>query len=922
MARGVFGREAELGAVDAVLASARHGLSALVLEGDPGIGKTTVWQKGIAHAGSEGYRVLSCRAAPTEVRLSFTALGDLLASVEPAVFHSLPDPQRAALDAALLRSESKGAAPNPRAIGTGIVSLLVELAASAPVLLAIDDLQWLDLPSARALEFALRRLAPHRIAVLATVRLGERSSGTGLLSAGLDANTQRLRLGPLSLGALYRIVEGELGHGLPRPLLVRILRATGGNPFYALEIARTLEVEGTLAPGQELPTPDDLRALVAKRLRGLPRRTQEALLRVSALAQPTISLVDPADLAPAEEAGVARVRSDGRIELAHPLFASALYASASQERRRKLHGELAKIASDVEERALHLMLMCPSDDADEQLAAVLHDAAEHALRRGAVEVAAELEEQSARRTPPRQIDVRQQRYLRAARHHLKAGDPVRSRALCEEVLGGSPPLSVRAHALHLLAETYAIERAEAAIPLLEEALACVGDDAGHAALLEIALGLMVGAGLDPKGAHRHLIRAVELAERAADSSLIAEAIALKAITGLVSGQGLDEQELQRALALEDPAREVPFQMSASRNVAEAYEHVGRIDRARELYVELRERLVARGDEGDLPGVLAQLAATAWLAGDLEVAEREASDAERVAALTGVEIFRAFALTVRAMVRATRGNSSGALADGTESLAVSEHVGWMVGVAQARWALGFLALSEANPEATVATLEPVVNAIEALGVYEWPIAMSLPDAIEAFVATGRIERATRLTDALAACGRKFDRPWALATSGRCRALLEAAAGDLDAALTAAEQALVAHERLPMPFELGRTLLVQGQLLRRRGARRAGRETLHRALAIFEKLGAPRWAEKARAEIARIGVRHAPEELTEGEQRVAELAAQGLTNPEIAARLFMSRRTVEANLARAYGKLGIHSRAELGAVMAKRGPAGSS
>jgi DNA-binding CsgD family transcriptional regulator len=922
MATTVFGRDAELGAVDAVLAAGRRGLAALVLEGDPGIGKTTVWQMGIGRAAAEGYRVLSCRAAPTEARLSFTALGDLLAPVEPAAFDTLPDPQRGALDAALLRAESEGAAPNPRAIGTGIVSLLAELAASAPVLLAIDDLQWLDLPSARALEFALRRLAPHPIAVLATVRLGERTSGTGLLSTDLDGRSRSLRLGPLSLGALYRIVEDALGHGLPRPLLVKIERATGGNPFYTLEIARALETEGKLVAGQELPIPDDLRELAAKRLRKLPQQTREALLRVSALARPTISLVDPAHLAPAEEAGVARVRADGRIELAHPLFASALYAAASHERRRKLHGELAEIAGDVEERARHLMLMRASDEPDEHVAGVLHEAAEHALRRGAVEVAAELDEQSARRTPAQQIDVRWQRYLRAARHHLRAGDPVRSRAICEEVLGGSPASSVRAHALHLLAETYAIERAETAIPLLEEARACVGDDAGHAAQLEIALGLMVGAGLDPKGAHRHLIRAVELAERAADSSLIAEAIALKAITGLVSGQGLDEQELQRALALEDPAREVSFQMSASRNVAEAYEHIGRIDRARELFVKLRERLVARGDEGDLPGVLAHLAGTAWLAGDLEIAEREASDAERVAALTGVEIFRAFALMVRAMVRAIRGNSSGARADGTESLAVSEHVGWVVGVVQARYALGFLALSEANPEAAVAALEPVVTAIEALGVYEWPIAMSLPDAIEAFVATGELERATRLTDALASWGRKFDRPWALATSGRCRALLAAAAGELDSAGAAAAQALVAHERLPMPFELARTLLVQGQLLRRRGERRAGRETLQRALAIFEKIGAPLWAEKARSEIARIGVRRAPEELTEGEARVAELAAQGLTNPEIAGRLFMSRRTVEANLSRAYGKLGIHSRAELGATMAKRRAASSS
>jgi DNA-binding CsgD family transcriptional regulator len=195
-------------------------------------------------------------------------------------------------------------------------------------------------------------------------------------------------------------------------------------------------------------------------------------------------------------------------------------------------------------------------------------------------------------------------------------------------------------------------------------------------------------------------------------------------------------------------------------------------------------------------------------------------------------------------------------------------------------------------------------------------MGVPDSVEALVATGDIDRARRLTDALERCGRTYDRPWALATSGRCRALLLASAGDLDAAAAAAERALIDHERLPMPFELARTLLVQGQILRRRGQRRAARDALGRALTIFQEIGAPFWADMARNEIARIGVRRAPTQLTENEERVAHLAAAGHTNAEIAARLFMSRRTVEANLARAYTKLGIGSRAELGAAMARR------
>jgi DNA-binding CsgD family transcriptional regulator len=147
-------------------------------------------------------------------------------------------------------------------------------------------------------------------------------------------------------------------------------------------------------------------------------------------------------------------------------------------------------------------------------------------------------------------------------------------------------------------------------------------------------------------------------------------------------------------------------------------------------------------------------------------------------------------------------------------------------------------------------------------------------------------------------------------------VEATNGRLESACAAAEQALVEHQRLSMPFELGRTQLVMGQLLRRCGERRAAREMLQGALATFDGLGAPLWADRVRDEITRIGVRRAPKDLTEGERRVAKLAAHGLTNREIAATLFLSRRTVEANLARVYHKLDIRSRAQLGALMAER------
>jgi DNA-binding CsgD family transcriptional regulator len=914
----VFGRELELAKVEETLARARSSFSALVLEGEPGIGKTTIWRAGIARATSSGFRVLACRAAQAEARLSFTALADLLAPVEAAAFDALPEPQRRALDAALLRAApASGAEASPRAIGTGLVTLLSALARAGPVLVAMDDVQWLDGPSARALEFAIRRSEGRPIAVLATRRIAAEPRGGTLLARGSGPQICALSVGPLSLAALYKAIETQLGRKLPRPLLMKIERACGGNPFFALEIARALPSSGGATSTQELPIPADLAQLVAVRLRRVSRRTWEALFRASALARPTLDLVDAAALAPAEAAGLVLVHGDGRIDFVHPLFASAVYAAASAEHRRRLHAELAELPADVEERARHRLLARTRDSEDEHLAHVLHEAAEHALRRGAPGTAAELEEDAARFTPCHEADARRQRSLRAARHHLKAGDPARSRSLCEAVLGMHPPTPERASALHLLAEAALAEQSGASISLLRDALACVGDDVARAAHLEIALGVVLATSqLDLAGSIDHLSRAVELAGRARDDGLLAEALATRAAFGLVAGRGLDERLLERALALEDPDREVPFHMSALLNVANAYLFVGRIDVARRLLSTLRERLEARGDESDLPWVWVHLAATSLLGGELERAQHEASEAERAATLTGSAVFRAYALNVRANARALRGDTEGARRDATEALSLSERVGFALGVSDARWALGGLALAESEPESAAALLEPVITEIEAHGVFEWPAAHAAPDAIEALVATQALERAARLARALGDWGERFQRPWALATSGRCLALQLAAAGDLEGASAASVRALLAHEHLPFPIERARTLLVKGQIERRSGARRAARATLLESLSIFERSGARLWAERARAELARIGVRRAPAELTESEERVAELAAGGLTNPEIAARLFMARRTVEANLARAYRKLEIRSRAELGVVLARR------
>jgi DNA-binding CsgD family transcriptional regulator len=572
-----------------------------------------------------------------------------------------------------------------------------------------------------------------------------------------------------------------------------------------------------------------------------------------------------------------------------------------------------EIATDVEERARHRMLALDGD-ADPQVSAALHEAAEHALGRGAVEAAAELEEQSARRTPVTD-DLRWWRLLRAARHSLRAGDPARAGVLCEEVLKAAAVSPLRAHALHLQAESVLLSRLDKSVALLLEARSCT-DDPAHQAELDLSLALVFFSAFDVVPANRHLASAIELADKAGNMPLVAEALAMKAVLQVTSGQGVDERMLTRALALEDPERDVRFQLRATFNVAQAYQYIVQPAEARRLYERLRNRLVTRGEEADVPWVLCQLAGTDWQLGQFALAEQEASEAVRTASFTGGELFRAFGLAVRAWVRVPRGDLQGARADAEEARVISERIGWHNGVTQSSCALGLVAMSEGRYEAALEWFAPTVAQVEALGVYEWAVALALPDAIETLVVAGRLEDARRVTGAFGAFGRRLNRPWALALSGRCLALLEAAAGNVTTAIIAAERALVDHERLPMPFERGRTLLLLGQLQRRNGARRAARQTLGDARAEFDRMGAAAWSARAAEDLGRIGVRRAPRELTDSEGRVAALVAQGLSNPEIAARLFMSRRTVEANLSRVFRKLSLRSRTELAARMGRR------
>jgi AAA ATPase-like protein len=402
----IVGRQPELGAVERFLDETARAPSGLLFDGEPGIGKTHVWAAGVRAAEERGYCVSVARPAGTETQLSFAALGDLLAPFLDEVLPRLPVPQRRALEVALLLSEPQGRPLEQRAVATGLLGALRVLTDASPVVVAIDDLQWLDAASARALEFASRRLELERLGILAAARVeGLDESASWLTSALGDDRLSRIHLAPLSRDALSRLLRSRLAVTFSPATLHRLYQVSGGNPFFALEVARALQ-SGTaeLGPGGRLQTVGEIQHLIGDRLTMLPAETTQALAAAAALPRPTVKLVGSAidsevnlALRPAVEAGVIEL-CDGQIGFAHPLLASAAYGGLEATARRSMHRRLAAIVGEAEERARHLALA--AEGPDESVAAALDEAARGARARGAPEAAADLGEQALRLTPP------------------------------------------------------------------------------------------------------------------------------------------------------------------------------------------------------------------------------------------------------------------------------------------------------------------------------------------------------------------------------------------------------------------------------------------------------------------------------------------------------------------------------------------
>jgi len=918
MATPVVSRELESRQIAEFLGSVPAGPTALILEGEAGIGKTTVWLAALDRAQQLGYRVLSSRAAPAESVLAFSSLAALLETVDDSVLAALAPQQHLALDRVLLRVSADGPVTDQRATTAAFVRVVQRLSEDSPVLLALDDLQWVDPPSMQVVSAAVQRLAGP-VGVLATVRTGDGEPPVELTLRS-PSRVRRIGLGPLSPGALHTVLLGRLGRSFSRPKLLQIHEVSAGNPFYALELARTIDRDSVSAATS---LPATLDGLVRAKIGSLTPEVRQVLLTAACLPDPTVGLIrrafdtDPdrigALLEEAEAKGIIEISGE-QLYFAHPLLARGTYGNATPADRRAMHRRLAGIVDDPELKARHLALAATAGDPLTLQA--LDTGAELARIRGAPTAAAELLELAiglGGDTPERRIS--------AAVHHFNAGDATRARALLAEVIERPESGPAQSDALRLLGlwsllDGSSREAAELLVRALEEA----GEDPAFRVQILVPLAFAEVNARHHDRAARSAEDAVSAAMQLPPGQLLSQALSMSVLVRFLLGGGLDEDTLARALKFEDRQLPMSALLGPSVHSAALMAGTGHLQEAAAQLLGIRDRYIERGEESELILVAFHSGLNEIWRGEFANATLIAEDAMERATLLDRDLPLAVALMLRAAVSSYTGAESDARRDAVEAIRICRRCDSPELVTV--WpttTLGFLDVTVGNYSAALATLQPRLLALQSTPkATEIFLAPFLPDAIEAMIHVGRLDDAEPLLEFLEGNGRRLDRAWMRAAGGRCRALLLAASGDTDTAIGAAQRALDQHDRVPMPFERARTQLVLGQILRRQRKREAASRRLQEALASFEELGTQLWAQRAREDLQRARGTRRHEQLTASEHRVAELAATGATIREIAAALFISEKTVESNLSRVYRKLRIHSRAELGRAMGETAP----
>jgi DNA-binding NarL/FixJ family response regulator/tetratricopeptide (TPR) repeat protein len=910
----LLGRESELTEIDGLLTDASEGRGrALLILGEAGIGKTALLDA--ARERADALRVIEVAGIEAEADLPYSALGEITAPLLDDL-PTLPTAQAEAIGAALALGASPPGPGDRFATCAAFLGLLEQASEREPVLVLVDDAQWLDAPSAECLGYAVRRLEGLSVAVLAASRPSARGPLPGWSGSG------RLELAGLRADDARKLLLGSAGEAAPGAV-DSLLRTAAGNPLALLELPAQLSDEqlSGSAPIEHVPVRGALLEAFEGRLGALPADSRDAVLVASASLDRGLAAVvgacadldlSTAALERAETAGVLRLDQD-RVSFSHPLVRAVAYERAAPEQRRRVHRALAD-HSDPDSRAWHLAAAAVGPDAD--VADGLEGAADRAGARGAHGAAADALQRAAQLSV--EPGTRSRRVYAAAVAAARGGAYDRCLALLEPATE-IEDVGVRARVRHMLALVTMTGGIRSPVEnrslLLEEAERMLTIDRAAAAEMYADAALMAGA----SGQINLILPAArQAADALPDGAPVRTRCQVEALIGMglaLTGQtDAARTALDAAGALLVDADELSSATQSSAFALYSRVCTGQEQKLREEIAWLRGVAQETGTLGLLPYLTTLAADAAYRLGDWEAAAAEAAKAIELAEDHGQLGILPFGLAISGRLRAARGQDRQARAELDRGLALAEPVGMGSVVVHGRAALGFLALGLGGVEEAIAELEPLAAAGRAVGAEDPTMIPWGPDLVEAYAQAGRQADAQLAARELERKAEVTGVALPMAMAARCSGLV--AATDYAAHF---ERALELHAESAVPFERGRTLLAYGSRLHRARRRVEARDRLRDALSIFQDLEARRWAERAEVELRAAGAIKRkpvadPDELSPQEIRVAKAVADGATNREVAAQLYLSPKTIDFHLGRVYRKLGIHSRTELATLVA--------
>ena len=855
-----------------------------------------------------GWLVQCYRATESERRLSYCGAADVLAPIYDETADALPVHLREAVEVVLLRRPSGASGVDARLVGAGVLAMLRRAAGSGRLAIAIDDAHWLDDASSRVLAFALRRLGDaDDVRLMLTARARERAP---LLDAmGREGLLTTVPVGPLGDDAIRSMLAADETTRLSARLIRRISADSGGNALLAKELARAHADDHASSSPSSTPVPVRLAELLGARIDALSPKAHETVLVVALAVRPSADLLElmfgsvatERALQEARKADVLVTDRDGGLRFSHPLLAYVVNQRAPPSRRRAVHARLAEVTPLEEARVRHRALALAEPDND--VAQLVEDAAREAVERGALAVAADLAELSVESTPPEAEADRRRRLVLFAERLFDIGEGAEAERVARGVVSAAPRGADRARALLLLGRSAFIsDRVRESTALLEAALVDAKQDPRLVA--EIRTELSRSNVLDTGARLEHAAASVSLYDGLADHRGMAQALLAQANVRRSRGEPSDLRIFDKVRALDTGVPSRAFDL-VEFELALSLVHLQRFEDARAAMTNVMRFATERGEDAILSELHAQMVRIEWLAGCWDEAADHARACTRAAIRADQPPVLGHIIVVFPLAPRDPGHPElDAVLDDVRVHAEADDASL---ASFATFALGLLALTRGDYPEAADRFDRVATIADRFG--ERGPGYFEGYHVDALLRAGRVARAR---DALARLAYQADvgrHAWSRAVLGRCRGQVLAAERSLPAARAELASAVQLSHELGMPFEHALTLLAQGEAERRAQQKRVAGAALTAARDGFDTLGAHPWAARAQDLLDRLGGRRRTGTLTEGELRVAHLAAQGRTNAEIAGELFISIHTVESNLTRIYRKLGVRSRTQL-------------